>query len=518
MSLLAVLSETSEAVRGTAARGQKVALLAECLARMEADEVPVAVAYLSGELMQRQTGVGWAALRDLPRPAPVAMLTVAETDEAFRRIASLQGRGALNGRRELLRELFARATEDEQRLLRGLVSGELRQGAQEGVLTDAVARAAGVGPAAVRRAQMLVGDLREVARLAFAGRLDQVRLEVGRPLSPMLAGTAADLDEAFADGAEASVEWKLDGARVQIHRQGGEVAIFTRSLDDVTGRLPEIVAAVLALPAETFVLDAEAIALRDDGRPYPFQVTGSRFASQGGMPLTPVPFDILHLDGGDLIDQPASERRAELERLAPAIAIPRLVVAGAAAARPFYDDAIARGHEGVMVKALDAPYEAGRRGSGWRKVKRVHTLDLVVLAAEWGHGRRRGRLSNLHLGARDAESGEFVMLGKTFKGLTDAMLAWQTEHLLGIAVERGDFIVRVRPELVVEIAFDGVQASTRYPGGMALRFARVKRFREDKAATETDSLQAVRAIFQGTRYSRGTRPGEGQPGWETEDT
>jgi DNA ligase-1 len=497
MTLLAELAGTSEAVRDTPARGQKVGLLAQCIARLEADEVPVGVAYLSGELMQRQTGVGWAALRDLPQPAPVAILDILEVDDIFRRISGLAGRGALNGRRELLRDLFARATEGEQRFLRGLVSGELRQGAQEGVLTDAVAKAAGASAADVRRAQMLAGDLRQVAVLAMAGRLDEVHLVVGRPLAPMLASTAADLDDAFAGGGPMGVEWKFDGARIQVHRQGADIAVFTRSLDDVTARLPEIVAAAAALAAEAFVLDAEAIALRDDGRPHPFQVTGSRFASQSGVLLTPVLFDILHLDGDDLIDRPAAERRVALERLAGDLAIRRIVAASADEARPFYDDAIARGHEGVMVKALDAPYEAGRRGAAWRKVKRVHTLDLVILAAEWGHGRRRGWLSNLHLGARDEETGGFVMLGKTFKGLTDAMLQWQTERLLALAVEQAEWVVRVRPELVVEIAFDGVQASPRYPAGMALRFARVKGYREDKTAAECDTVQMVRAVFEG---------------------
>jgi ATP-dependent DNA ligase I len=518
VTLLAELALTSEAVRETPARGRKVALLAERLSKVQPDEVPVAVAYLSGELTQRQTGVGWAALREMPPAAPVAILELLEVDDAFRQIAALSGRGALNGRRELLRDLLMRATPAEQRFLRGLVSGELRQGAQEGVLADAVAKAAGLPATEIRRAQMLTGDLWEVARLALIGSLEGVSLRVGRPLAPMLASTAADLGDAFTAEQAQSVEWKLDGARIQVHRLGSDVSIFTRSLDDVTGRLPEIVAAALALPATAFVLDAEAIALHADGRPYPFQVTGSRFASQEGLPLTPFVFDILHLDGRDLIDEPLAERRAALERLAPAIAMPRIVASTADEARPFYEDSLARGHEGVMVKTLEAPYEAGRRGAAWRKVKHVHTLDLVILAAEWGHGRRRGWLSNLHLGARDGDSGGFVMLGKTFKGLTDAMLRWQTERLLELAVDQNDWVVHVRPELVVEIAFDGVQASPRYPAGMALRFARVKGYREDKTASECDTVQAVRAIFEGTRYSRETREEEGPSGVEREDS
>jgi DNA ligase 1 len=351
---------------------------------------------------------------------------------------------------------------------------------------------------------MLRGDLGVVGALALAdgaAGLAAVRLEPGRPVHPMLAQPAADIDAAMAKASPAAVEWKLDGARIQVHRRDRDVAVFTRTLDDVTARVPEIVEAALALPASTVVLDGEAIALRADGRPHPFQVTAARFGSRRdvaeqrrAVPLTAALFDVLHLDGEDLLDRPGSDRGAALEAVVPeTLRIPRIVTEDAQAAAAVLSDALARGHEGVMVKSLQAPYEAGRRGAGWLKVKVAHTLDLVVLAAEWGHGRRRGTLSNLHLGARDPAGG-FVMLGKTFKGLTDKMLAWQTERLLEVEVSRDAYTVHVRPELVVEIAFDGVQTSPRYPGGMALRFARVKRHRPDKSAAEADTVETVRAI------------------------
>ena len=379
--------------------------------------------------------------------------------------------------------------------------GELRQGAQASLVADAVAAAAGVAPAELRRALMLRGDLGAVAVVALtegAAGLAAIRLVVGRPLAPMLASPAASIEDALATHSPASVEWKLDGARVQAHRDGDDVALFTRSLDDVTARLPEVVAAVRALPVRSLVADAEAILLRADGRPAPFQETASAFARQSGSTLDVLLFDLLHLDGDDLLDQPLAERRDALERVAGAGRDHRAIVTDdVAVATAFYDDALARGHEGVMVKSLDAPYEAGRRGSAWLKVKRTHTLDLVVLAVEWGSGRRRGLLSNLHLGARDEAAGGFVMLGKTFKGLTDALLAWQTEQLLARETHREGHVVHVRPELVVEIAFDGIQASTRYPGGMALRFARVKGYRPDKRPDEADTIETVRAIFEG---------------------
>ncbi len=495
--LLAELVEASEAVGATRSRLEKVERIAAVLERLSPEEVPAGVAFLSGELRQRQIGVGWAALRDLPAPADEASLTVVEVDAAFERIGVLGGPGSQGARRDALVELFGRATAREAEFLRRLIGGELRQGALEGVMVQALARAAGADPAAVQRAFMLRGDLKDVAAAALRdgpGALDRFRLEVGRPVRPMLARPAKDVDDALARLGEAAVEWKLDGARVQIHRRDDDVRVYTRSLDDVTARVPEIVQATLALPVGAAVLDGEAIALRPDGRPEPFQVTGSRFArrQEREVPLSLFVFDVLHVDGEDVLDRPGAERAALLAELVPeAQRTPRVVVSDPAAAQEFLDDTIARGHEGVMVKALDQPYVAGSRGTGWLKVKPVHTLDLVVLAAEWGHGRRRGWLSNLHLGARDPSGDGFVMLGKTFKGLTDEMLRWQTEKLLELEVARDGHIVHVRPELVVEIAFDGVQTSSRYPGGVALRFARVLRHRPDKSAAEADTLDAV---------------------------
>jgi DNA ligase 1 len=369
-------------------------------------------------------------------------------------------------------------------------------------MTDAVAKAAGVPLAQVRRAMMLCGAAAPVAVAALrdgAAGLAGFGLEVGRPVQPMLASTAASVAEAMQRLGAAAVEWKLDGIRVQVHRDGDDVRVFSRSLDDVTGRVPEIVTAVAALGPRRFVLDGEAIALRDDGRPRPFQETGARAATRTGR--TPVPlslfvFDVLHADGDDVLDLPGAERHALLATLLPEeLRVPRLVTGDVAAAEAFFADAVGRGHEGVVVKSLSAPYEAGRRGSGWLKVKPVHTLDLVVLAAEWGHGRRRGWLSNLHLGARDPSTGELVMLGKTFKGMTDELLRWQTEQLLAREVSRNDWQVFVRPELVVEIAFDGVQRSSRYPGGVALRFARLLRYRDDKSPAEADTIDTVRAFL-----------------------
>jgi len=504
--LLRELAEASGRIAATAARSEKTALLAGVLGGLAPGEVDAGVAFLSGELPQRQIGVGPAQLRDLPPPAAEAELTVGDVDATFDRVRAVAGAGAQAGRRALLVELLARATAAEQAFLVRLLLGGLRQGALQGVMADAVAKAAGVPLRDVRRALMLRGDLGAVAAAALtagAAGLAAFRLAVGTPLQPMLAGTAPDVPAALERTGPAAVEHKLDGARIQVHRDGDEVRVFTRSLDDVTARVPELVAAARALPATAVVLDGEAIALRADGRPHPFQVTASRFgsaAAAGGLELTPALFDVLHLDGDDLLDRPSAERAAALAALVPEAArVTRVVVEDAAAGDAVLRDALARGHEGVVVKALDAPYEAGRRGAGWVKVKVAHTLDLVVLAVEWGHGRRTGTLSNLHLGARDPASDPdapaFVMLGKTFKGLTDAMLAWQTERLLGLAVEHGRHVVRVRPELVVEIAFDGVQRSTRYPGGVALRFARVKGYREDKRAGEADTIDAVRALL-----------------------
>jgi len=507
--LLDEIAKTSADVAATPARLAKIARLAECLGHARPEEVAVAVAYLSGELPQGTIGVGWAALRDLPPPAlPPPTLELLEVDAAVSRVAEIAGPGSQAARREELSGLFARATEPEQLFLTGLLLGELRQGALEGVMVDAVAKAAGVPAADVRRAAMLAGDLREVAAAAIAdglGGLARFRLTLLRPLKPMLAQTADDLVGALERVGPAVVEWKLDGARIQVHRLGREVRAFTRNLADITERVPEVVEAIGELPVEAVVLDGEAIALREDGRPHPFQATMSRFGSRvaveevrRSVPLSCFFFDCLHVDGEDLIDRPARERLAILDdRLPASLCVPRIETDKTEVAQRFLDDALARGHEGVMVKALDAPYESGRRGAGWLKVKPAHTLDLVVLAAEWGHGRRQGRLSNLHLGARDSETGGFVMLGKTFKGMTDEMLVWQTERLLELETHRDAHTVYVRPELVVEIAFDGVQTSSRYPGGVALRFARVKGYRPDKRPDEADTIESVRAIHAG---------------------
>jgi ATP-dependent DNA ligase I len=516
---LAELVDASAAVAATPARNAKIAALAELLARVAPGEVAPVVSWLSGELTQRQIGVGWALLRDRPDAAapadelvalaeetpsaPGAAITVADVESAFTAIGALAGPGSVAARRAAVRDLLARATDDEQAFLTRLLLGDLRQGALAGVMADAVAKAAAVPAAVVRRALMLHGDLAAVAGIALRdGRegLAAVTLEVGRPLAPMLAGTAADIPAALEKIAPAAIDWKLDGARIQVHRSGDDVTIYTRTLDDVTDRLPEVVAVARALPAGAIVLDGEAIALRDDGRPEPFQVTAARFGTRQArsIPLASLFFDVLHVDGEDLLDAPLAERTAVLERIVPAEhRIPRTVADDADTAQAAFDAAVAAGHEGVVVKALDAPYAAGRRGAAWLKVKPVHTLDLVVLAAEWGHGRRRGKLSNLHLGARDEETGGWAMLGKTFKGLTDELLAWQTERLLALQTHREGIAVFVRPELVVEIAFDGVQTSSRYPSGLALRFARVKRYREDKTATEADTVATVRAIRDG---------------------
>jgi DNA ligase-1 len=493
--LLRELVDASAAVREATARNSKIERLAELLRHAGPAETPAVVAWLSGELTQRQIGVGWATLRDHPAPVAEPALTVAEVEAAFDRIGALSGAGSQAARRAAVQELLGRATEAEQRFLTALLLGDIGQGALAGVMTDAVANAAGVPKADVRRALMLRGDLGAVATVALAegvAGLNAIGLQLLRPVQPMLAAPGADVDAALERISPAAVEFKLDGIRMQVHRSGDEVRVFTRTLDDITARVPEVVEAARALATDSVVLDGEAIALRPDGRPEPFQVTASRLG-QGRLNVQF--FDLLHADGEDFIDRPGAERFDALATLLPeAQRVPRAVAADADSARAVLDDALARGHEGVLVKSLDAPYAAGRRGAGWLKVKPRHTLDLVILAAEWGHGRRRGWLSNLHLGARDPGGPGFVMLGKTFKGLTDAMLTWQTEALLALETGRDDWTVYVRPELVVEIAFDGVQASRRYPGGVALRFARVLRHRPDKPAAEADSLDAVLAI------------------------
>jgi DNA ligase-1 len=506
--LLAEVAAASADVGATSARLGKIARLATLLTSAGPDEVALVVSWLSGELPQRQIGVGWASLRSLPPPSSEPSLTVRGVDATFSEIGAVSGSGSQARRAALLGALFGAATEAEQTFLRRLLGGELRQGALAGVMADAVARAGDVSAAEVRRAAMLGGDLPTVAAALLAqgaAGLARFRLQVGRPIGPMLAQTASGVADALDRlGGSAVFEAKLDGARVQIHRDGERVSIYTRSLDDVTARLPEVVAATRALPVQALIADGEAIALRPDGRPHKFQVTASRFgrsvdvaAARAAQPLSVFFFDLLHLDGVDLLDEPGERRAAALAEIVPcAYRVDRLVTDDAEAAQRFLDRTLAAGHEGVMAKSLSAPYEAGRRGAGWLKIKPVHTLDLVVLAVEWGSGRRTGKLSNIHLGARDPQTGGFVMLGKTFKGMTDEMLAWQTRRFTELADGPTDgYVVKLRPEQVVEIAFDGVQGSTRYPGGMALRFARVVRYRDDKPASEADTIDTVRAFY-----------------------
>jgi len=503
------IARTSVDVSSTRARLAKIERLADCLRRLAPEEIAVAVHYLSGALPNGTIGVGWASLRELPPAATKPALSVLEVDRALGAIKAAVGPGSQAARRQLIGSLFGRATEGERSFLIGLLMGELRQGALEGIMAEAVARAAAVPISAVRRAAMFSGDLGSVAAAAMArgaSGLGRFTLQLFQPVLPMLAQTAEGLEDALGRISPAAVEWKLDGARIQVHRQGRDVRIYTRNLADVTARSPELVDLVLGLRADTLVLDGEAIALRDGGRPFPFQVTMSRFGTRiessgqrSRVALSPFFFDCLHVDGEDLIDRPGRERFAALAGYVPeAMRTPRQVVDSADQAEPILGEALARGHEGVMVKSVEAPYEAGRRGAGWLKVKRAHTLDLVVLAAEWGHGRRRGWLSNLHLGARDPESGGLVMLGKTFKGMTDEMLAWQTERFLELETSRDAYTVYVRPEVVVEVAIDGVQSSPRYPAGMALRFARIKGYRPDKRPEDADTIGTVRAIHAGT--------------------
>lgn len=489
----AFLVDASKRVAATPKRSEKVAALADVLRRTTPDDVLAVVGLLRGVPRQGRLGVGWATLRDaVVAPSAASAITVAEIDAAFDALASASGDGSQRARDEVLVAVFARLTAAEQEHLVRVISGELRQGANDGVITDAVAKAAGAPVAAVRRAVMLLGDLGVAARCALAGESLDVGLTPLVAVQPMLAGTAASVTEALALTGPASVEWKLDGARVQVHRRGDEVRVFTRSLRDVSAGVPELVAVARSLPVDRFVLDGEALGLDEDGNPLAFQDTMS-----AGTVLRPFFFDALHLGDTSLIDEPLHVRKAALADAVPTeLLLPTIDTDDASLAEQFGAQALAAGHEGVMVKALESPYQAGRRGATWRKVKPVHTLDLVVLAAEWGHGRRTGWLSNLHLGAR-GDDGTFVMVGKTFKGLTDELLQWQTTELSARALgapEHG-YVQHVRPELVVEIAIDGVQRSRRYPGGVALRFARVRRYRPDKAASEADTIERVQNLL-----------------------
>jgi DNA ligase-1 len=495
------VAETSRRLAETSRRTEKWGLLGDLLRRLTPEEIPVVVGFLTGSPRQGRIGVGWRTLQAArAEPAGAATLEVLDVHGAIDRLAAMSGAGVTAARRAVLVDLFARATEPEQQMLWRIFGGELRQGALDGVMVDAVAKAAAVPVAAVRRAHMLSGDLGETARAAMTGGVEALRavgLTPGHAVQPMLAAPAPDVAAAIEATGVASVEWKLDGARIQAHRRDGAVRLYTRNLNEVTDRLGSVVALVEGLPGGDLVLDGEVLGVDDAGSPRRFQDTMGDFAAEAvlgrGSGLQAFFFDVLHVGGEPVVDEPLSVRRELLTTVVPAPAqLPSIVTADAAEAEAFLQRAVAAGHEGVMVKALDSLYDAGRRGGAWRKIKPVHTLDLVVLAVEWGSGRRHGKLSNLWLGARGPDG--FVMLGKTFKGLTDAMLAWQTEKLLELEVRRDRHVVHVRPELVVEIAFDGVQTSPRYPGGMALRFARVKGYRPDKSAAEADTVETVRLI------------------------
>jgi DNA ligase-1 len=509
MTLLAQLVAVSERVGSTPSRLGKVRALSDYLRGLPPDEVALAVHYLSGETPQGRSGIGYALLQQTAGgdAADEPALTLIDIDQALTALAALEGRGSADRRRDGLRALFARATQSERQFLMALLVGELRQGALEGVMTDAVAAAAGLPAAEVRQAAMYAPDLGSLAAAALregAGGLARFRFELFSPVAPMLAQTAADVGEALRElPGELAFEWKMDGARIQVHRRGDEVRIFTRTLNEVTRALPEIVEAVRAFDAREFALDGEAIVFDPSGRPVPFQVTMRRFgrrlnveALRHELPIGGYFFDCLFVDGRSLVSEPTTTRFEALAQIVPEkMRMPRLLTAVERDAQLFYESALAAGHEGLMAKALDAPYQAGNRDARWLKIKRAHTLDLVVLGAEWGHGRRTGKLSNLHLGALDPASGTYVMLGKTFKGLTDALLAWQTAEFLKRETHRDQWTVYVRPEMVVEIAFSDLQSSSRYPGQLALRLARVKRYRDDKTAAEADTMETVRRLF-----------------------
>jgi ATP-dependent DNA ligase I len=499
---------TSKLVADTSARLEKIALLAKLLERLAPGEIPIAVGFLTGWPRQGKLGVGWAGIAE-SRPvtgATTPQLTLEEVDSAFTELQQVRGKRSAAERKRLLTELLSRATADEQSFLAALAIGEVRQGALDGVLAEAVARAARVPSERLRRAVMLAGDLGTVAQIVLnegdAG-LARYGLQLFRPVQAMLADSAKNVGEALASLGTAIIEWKLDGARVQVHRSGERVAVYTRSLNEVTAAVPEVVDAVRALPVREIILDGEVIALTPEGRPLPFQDTMRRFgrkldidALRTELPVTPFFFDVLRVDGEDLLDRPLADRLTRLDAVVPdALRVPRVSTADLDEARRFEADALARGHEGIMAKVPSSPYAAGRRGSAWLKIKTARTLDLVVLAAEWGSGRRQGWLSNLHLGARDPERAAFVMLGKTFKGMTDEILEWQTRELLARETHREGHIVFVRPELVVEVAFNEVQRSTQYPGGVTLRFARIKGYRPDKRAADADTIDAVRLLI-----------------------
>jgi len=505
--LLAEVVRASAAVASTSSRRAKIRVIADCLLALAPEEIEIALPWLSGDIRQGKLALGYASLKSaMGNPASSASLTVQEVDGAFKGLKAIKGKGSAAARESELKNLFGKATAEEQDFLLRLIVGELRQGALEGVMLEAVAAAAELPGAEIRRAATHAGGIPQVARAALSGgkeALQQFEIKLMQPVLPMLAQPAEDVAAALKDLGRALLEWKLDGARIQVHKSGSEVRVFTRNLNEVTVRVPEVVTALKDV-ASSLILDGEAIALRSDGRPHPFQVTMRRFgrklddeALRRELPLSVFFFDCLLRDGQTLMDAGAGDRRKALEESLPArLLTPSLVTEDVKKAEAFYADALSRGHEGLMAKALEAPYEAGRRGAGWLKIKSAHTLDLVVIAVEWGSGRRKGWLSNLHLGARDPRTGSFVMLGKTFKGLTDETLEWQTRELLARETRRDEWTVHVRPELVVEIAFNDVQQSSQYPAGMALRFARVKGYRPDKRADEADTIDTVRRIFE----------------------
>jgi DNA ligase-1 len=499
----AAVAEVSGRVAETSRRLEKIALLADLLGRLDPHEIEIAAAWLAGETRQGKTGAGYAKIRKaMTAPASEPSLEIREVDDSITAFANTQGAGSEQKKATILRELYERATAAEQRFLTGILGGELRQGAMEGVLLDAIAKAGRVDASKVRRAVMMAGNTGVVARDLLSqgpGALDRYQIQLMRPVQPMLASPAGDPAAAIETLGPASLEYKIDGARVQVHKQGDEVLVFTRNLNDVTSRVPEVIDAVRAIPARELILDGEVISLLEDGRPQPFQITMRRFGRKldndvrAALPLTPFWFDLVYLDGASLLDEPQARRFQALKDLSPHV-IPHKLNADAKTAEAFFEEALARGHEGLMAKAPESGYAAGSRGESWLKIKRAKTLDLVILAAEWGNGRRRGWLSNLHLGARDLATGGFAMLGKTFKGLTDEMLAWQTEQLLRIEVARDAYTVYVEPRIVVEIAFSDVQISPRYESGLALRFARVKRYRTDKSADDADTFQTVQSL------------------------
>jgi DNA ligase-1 len=503
--LLRAVVQASHQVAATSRRTEKIDLISQLLKQARPEEVATVTTFLSGTTRQGRIGVGYATLRDAAAaPADSPAIEVTEVEQILESLAKVQGRGSEQRKRELLRSLFSRATGAEQEFLIRLLIGELRQGALEGVMVEAVAKASGFSAGRLRRAVMMAGDISVVAEAALQpdAALGEYEMQLFRPVKPMLAQTSEGAAAALGEFGEASFEYKFDGARVQVHRSGDEVRVFSRALNEVTPAVPEIVEAVKRLPANELILDGEVISFAPDGRPQPFQVTMPRFGRRlevdrlrGELPLTPVWFDALYMNGTPLVDEPQARRFDVLKQIsAPDVLVPHIVTADADQAEDFLRRALDHGHEGVMAKALDSLYDAGSRGQGWRKIKKVHTLDLVILAAEWGHGRRRGWLSNLHLGARNVAHGGFAMLGKTFKGMTDGMLAWQTQELLKIEVARDAYTVFVEPKMVAEIAFGDIQISPRYPNGLALRFARVKRYRTDKSVAEADTLETVQRL------------------------